>query len=130
LQKQIDILLVEDDRDDVELLEASLRESGVLYTRTIIAHGDQVFPFLSSAEKLPDIIVLDLNLPKMHGKDILTLLKANADLAAVPVMVLTTSSVKEERNYCLKAGARQYHIKPVNMRDFKPIIEGIIWLTN
>jgi DNA-binding response OmpR family regulator len=126
VQKSIHILLAEDDPDYVELLEAALADEGVVFESTIIPQGDQVIPYLGLCKKFPNIIILDLNLPKTHGREILAQLKASALLNHIPVVILTTSSATRDRDYCLGAGADAYLIKPVTMDGFKSIVENIL----
>ena len=71
MKKPLDILLIEDDIDDVDLLKDALLENDVAYQMEVIMEGDKVFSYLKNAETLPEIIVMDLNLPKTDGKEIL-----------------------------------------------------------
>jgi DNA-binding response OmpR family regulator len=130
VQKSIHILLAEDDPDDVELLEASLADEGVIFESTIIPQGDQVMSYLDVCKKFPNIIILDLNLPKTHGREILSQLKGSALLNHIPVVILTTSSAKRDRDYCIETGADAYMIKPVTMEGFKSIVESILSIIN
>ncbi len=119
-------LVVEDDQDDVDLLQEALQEYGVTFTTDILVQGDQVLPHLEKNEALPDVIILDLNLPRLHGKDVLQLLKASPRLRPIPVVILTTSSAIEEINFCKRAGAHSFLTKPVSMQGFRAITEAIV----
>lgn len=125
MQKSIHILLIEDDPDDVELLQTALEDEGVIFESSVISHGDQVIPYLKMGKNLPTIIVLDLNIPKTHGKEVLLQLKASAKFNNIPVVILTTSSARAERDFCLEAGAAAFMIKPVTMSEFKDIVRNI-----
>ena len=119
-------LVVEDDPDDVDLLQEALQEYGVSFTTDIIGQGDQVLPHLEKNDALPDVIILDLNLARLHGKDVLQLLKASPRLRPIPVVILTTSSAIEEINFCKRAGAHSFLTKPISMQGFRAITEAIV----
>lgn len=120
------LLVVEDDQDDIDLLQEALQESGVKFTADIIVQGDQVLPYLEKNEVLPDVIILDLNLPRLHGKEVLQLLKASPRLSPIPVVILTTSSATEEINFCKRAGAHSFLTKPISMQGFRAITQAIV----
>jgi DNA-binding response OmpR family regulator len=122
------ILLVEDDPDDVDLLESALRENNIGFQSTVIAQGDQVLKHLELCKIFPDIIILDLNLPKMHGKEILTQIKSSDIIKQIPVVILTTSSAPADRSFCLHAGASAFLIKPVTLAEFNAAVQTIISL--
>jgi len=125
MMDKINVLLIEDDPDDVELLEAAFNDHQVPFLLHVIAQGDKVIPFINDCEKLPDVIVLDLNLPKMHGREILRLIKSNDRFKLVPVVILTTSSTRQDCDYCMEAGAENYLVKPGTMAAYGMIIETI-----
>lgn len=77
MQNPLRILLVEDDPDDVDLLESALRDNNIGFQSTVIAQGDQVLKHLELCKIFPEIIILDLNLPKMHGREVLTQIKSS-----------------------------------------------------
>jgi len=120
------ILLVEDDQDDVELMEDVLREKGVSFTLDVVKQGDKVISFLKMGKNFPNIILLDLNIPKLHGRDVLARLKADNDLRHIPVVILTTSSTPAEKEYCLKAGAHHFLTKPTTVDGFDISIRTIL----
>lgn len=126
MQNSLRILLVEDDPDDVDLLESALRENNIGFQSTVIAQGDQVLKHLELCKIFPDIIILDLNLPKMHGKEVLTQIKSSENIKQIPVVILTTSSAPADRDYCLKAGASAFLIKPVTLDEFNAAVQTII----
>ena len=119
------ILLVEDDPDDIELLKEALKLSEVDCTIECIMQGNEVVPRLQKSVIYPDLIILDLNLPKMNGKDILRFIKSSEVLKNIPVLVLTTSSSVEEKDSCIKAGAAMYISKPTTMEGFHQIVTAI-----
>ena len=126
MQKPIHILLVEDDPDDVHLLESALRDNHIVFQSDVIPQGDHVLPYLKMSKKFPEIIILDLNLPKMHGREVLLQLKKSDSFQNIPVLILTTSSSKADQDYCLQTGAERYLIKPVTMDGFNDIVQTIL----
>lgn len=120
------ILLVEDDPDDVELMIQALHDNDVAYRMETISQGDKVVPHLECCESLPDIVVLDLNLPKLHGREILSRLKALPQLRALPVVILTTASSQQERDQCLRLGADLFITKPSTVKGFNEMIAAIV----
>src|SRR5690242_17158503 len=96
MKAMITILLVEDDADDIELLKKALDDNGVNYTLDEITSGDGVLRFLKTHKRVPDIIVMDLNLPKVHGKEVLREIKNDERYKSVPLLVLTTSKSQED----------------------------------
>ena len=121
----IHILVVEDDGDDVELLQQALEENHVNFEMDVVRTGDKVISRLETGKKLPDVIVMDLNLPKMHGKEILKAVKANKKFAPVPVVILTTSSAKEDVKYCMDNGADEFITKPSTVEGFNAAVAKI-----
>lgn len=126
MQKLIHILLVEDDPDDVELLESAFRDNQVAFESTVIPQGDHVLPHLEMCKIFPDIIILDLNLPKMHGKEVLSQIKLSESLKQIPVVILTTSSAQGDLDFCMQKGADDYLIKPVTLDDFNAVVQKIL----
>jgi CheY-like chemotaxis protein len=121
--RPIDILLVEDDPGD-ELITREAFEHNKLHNRLHVAHdGEEGLNYLYQRgahedAKRPDLILLDLNLPKYDGRQLLEKIKSDPDLSRIPVVVLTTSSAEEDilRSYKLHANA--YVTKPVDLDQF------------
>ncbi|MBP6731958.1 MAG: response regulator, partial [Chitinophagales bacterium] len=111
--------------DDVELLQQALEENHVNFEMDVVRTGDKVISRLETGKKLPDVIVMDLNLPKMHGKEILKAVKANKKFAPVPVVILTTSSAKEDVKYCMDNGADEFITKPSTVEGFNAAVAKI-----
>lgn len=120
------ILLIEDDSDDIELLEEAFRENNITYSLEIIREGDKVLHYLETVKTLPHVIVLDFNLPKIHGRKILQTIKSNVSLKDVPLIVLTTSAAKEDELFSISMGAKHFITKPVLMQDFSKIVKLIV----
>jgi CheY-like chemotaxis protein len=129
------ILLVEDNAGDVRLTREALDESKHPYRLSIASDGLKALDFLNRAkqgeEDRPDLILLDWNLPRMDGKELLARIKDDSELRAIPVVVLTTSRarVDVERAYELQANC--FITKPVDVAQFFRIINDVesFWTT-
>ncbi len=122
----VHILLVEDDPDDIELLEAAFKGDHIPFRMDTVMQGDAVLPLLTSLSTLPDVIVLDLNLPRMHGREVLQLLKVSAPFQDIPVAILTTSSSTADREFCKEAGADIFLTKPSTVEGFQAVTRAIL----
>ncbi len=132
----IEILLVEDNPGDVELTREALDDAKVANRLHVVDDGADAVEFLFQRGKFanaprPDIILLDLNLPKKDGRQVLSEIKANADLAQIPVVVLTTSQAEEDILRAYQLHANCYITKPVDFNQFLRIVATIeeFWLS-
>jgi two-component system, chemotaxis family, response regulator Rcp1 len=134
--RAIDILLVEDNPGDVRLTQEALREGKVRNRLSIARDGVEALRFLRREGEYadaprPDVILLDLNLPKKDGREVLAEIKADDSLKRIPVVVLTTSSSEQDilRTYDLHANC--YITKPVDLDQFIEVVKGVedFWLT-
>jgi DNA-binding response OmpR family regulator len=128
MNEPLKILLIEDDPDDVELLQVALGDLDVLYEMKLVSDGSMVEPFILNCVETPQVIILDFNLPKLHGKDVLKLLKDNPKFSTIPVVILTTSSNPADIDYSYKLGADKYLIKPTSMEGIKEMVTTIVSL--
>jgi DNA-binding response OmpR family regulator len=119
------ILLIEDDLDDIEFLKVALADNSVAFTMETLMRGDLIISWLEDTRTLPDLIIMDLNLPKLHGKEVLCKIKEKERFKHIPLMVLTTSSSLEDKEYCLKNGADRFMTKPSDTPGFKELAESI-----
>lgn len=126
MTSELRILLIEDDQDDIDLFRYALRTNDVACELEIIMQGDQVAPYLSDYNNQPDVIVMDLNLPMVHGRDVLKHIKASRVFKDIPLMVLTTSSTKEDREYCYAMGANKFITKPTTVAEFGRLISAVV----
>jgi len=132
----IDILLVEDNPGDVDLTKEALAGAKVLNRLHVAEDGEQALDFLfrrgpyADAPR-PDLILLDLNLPKKDGREVLKDIRANEDLTEIPVVILTTSEADEDVARAYRVHANCYITKPVNFTQFLKVIQAIedFWLT-
>lgn len=130
----INVLLVEDSPGDVRLTQEAFRDANV--DIQVASDGVEAMSFLRreglhSAAARPDLILLDLNLPKMDGREVLTLIKADDDLRTIPTVILTTSEAEADivKSYQLQANC--YLSKPVQLDAFETLVKSIndFWLT-
>jgi CheY-like chemotaxis protein len=128
--RPIEVLLVEDDEGDVLMTREALAEGKVLNRLHVVGDGVEALAFVrqegSHADaRRPDLILLDLNLPKKDGRQVLEEIKSDPDLRRIPVVVLTTSEAEEDvlRSYELYANA--YVTKPVDFDRFVEVIRQI-----
>jgi two-component system, chemotaxis family, response regulator Rcp1 len=132
----VEILLVEDNPGDVRLTKEALREGKVYNNLHWAKDGVEALEFLRREGKhakapRPDIILLDLNLPKKDGREVLEIIKGDEQLKYIPVVVLTTSKAEEDvvKSYALHANC--YVTKPVDLEKFIVVVKSIdrFWLT-
>ena len=128
--KQIEILLVEDSPADVLIAREALSEAKLLNTIHVAEDGVEAMDFLYQRGKFasaprPDLILLDLNLPRKNGREVLAEIKADEKFKSIPVVVLTTSSAEEDilRSYNLHANC--YVVKPVEFDSFVKAVQSI-----
>ncbi|WP_280426358.1 response regulator [Nocardia carnea] len=128
--RPIDILLVEDDPGDELMTREAFEDNRIGNTLHVARDGQEALDFLYRSGEYsdapsPDLILLDLNLPKYDGRQVLEKIKADPDLAHIPVVVLTTSAAEEDilRSYKLHANA--YVTKPVDLDQFVAAIKQI-----
>lgn len=128
MDQPLRIFLIEDDMDDIELLQESLKDNSVDFTMNIVREGDKVSSFLRECTVLPHVIVMDFNLPKVHGKDILRTIKSFDGFKNIPLLVLTTSTAKDDIDYSYKMGADKYLTKPSSIKGFNDTVKAIVEL--
>ena len=117
------LLYVEDEDAAVFLLEAALREAGLAVQLFRVSDGEQALAFLRRAGAYakaprPDLILLDLNLPRMTGLEVLSEMQNNGELRSIGVVVFTSSSLAADRRRSLSLGAREYITKPASFDGF------------
>ena len=122
----IEILLVEDNPGDVRLIQEALKENKIVNNLHIADDGIQALEFLNSTENpVPDLILLDLNLPRMDGREVLEEIKSDIKLKIIPVVILTTSSSDEDILKTYNLHANCYITKPVDLDKFIQIVKKI-----
>ena len=117
----VHILLGEDNPADVYLIRQALEENGIHYFLQVAAHGGELIEVMRTPEKIPDLIVLDLNLPRHEGLEILKLIRENSEFQSVPVVILTSSDSPKDRVAASALGADCYIRKPSGLDEFMAI---------
>jgi CheY-like chemotaxis protein len=121
-----DILLVEDDPGDALLIRDALLERGTARTVTQVEDGIAALEHLRDpAHNRPDLIMLDLNMPRMNGRELLAILKEDQDLKVIPVAILTTSGAPDDVVCAYGRYANAYVTKPVNLDEFIRAVHSI-----
>jgi len=136
LLKPIEILLVEDNPGDIDLIREALESSKIFNTLSVVNDGEQAIAFLRKNGKYtnvqsPDVVLLDLNLPRKSGREVLAEIKSDKDLMRIPVVILTSSRDEEDilKSYNLHANC--YITKPMDLNQFVKVVQSIedFWFT-
>lgn len=131
-----DVLLVEDEPADARLVDFAIRQSGILCNLHHVTDGLDALAFLGreaghyANAPQPDLILLDLNMPRMNGSEFLAAVKAQESLASIPVVVLTTSAVERDVENAYRLHASGFITKPVDMDEFTAAMRSLLgyWL--
>lgn len=125
------ILLGEDNPADVYLIRQALQEHGIEYNLEIASHGGEMLAALNcQREHPPDLIILDLNLPRYDGLEVLKILRNNSSLQSIPVVILTSSDSPRDRVAASQFGADCYIRKPSKLDEFMAIGKTLQSLLN
>jgi CheY-like chemotaxis protein len=134
--KTIEILLVEDNAGDARLAKEALRDAKVRSNLTWVPDGVEAMAYLRREGRFdrsprPDLILLDLNLPRKDGREVLSEIKSDATLRSIPVVILTTSQAEEDIQRAYHLYANCYISKPVDLDQFMKVVRTIedFWLT-
>lgn len=136
MQENVSILVAEDDADDRFLLKTMFQENGFNETLYFVEDGIELLEYLQKAESdnksnpVPRLILLDLNMPRKDGRQVLSELKENPVLKKIPVVILSTTKNEKEIKKCYELGAVGYITKPDSYETFMKTITDIIdtWL--
>ena len=132
----IEVLLVEDSPPDARLTQEAFREGKIANNLTVVTDGELAMQYLkregayANAQR-PDLVLLDLNLPKLDGREVLRQIKSDPDLKTIPVVILTTSEAEQDIIKAYEYHANCYIRKPVDLPRFLEIVSTIenFWLT-
>ncbi len=135
MSRTAEILLVEDNVADVRLTEEIFKEGGMSFNLQVARDGEQALAMLRREGEhadltMPDFVLLDLNLPRKDGREVLAEMKQDATLRRIPVMVLSTSNAPRDVLACYELHANAYITKPVDLDEFIELVEAIsaFWL--
>ena len=134
--RPVEFLLAEDNPGDVRLTKEALRESKISNNLNVVPDGVEAMAFLRREGKYfeaprPDVILLDLNLPKKDGREVLAEVKADPNLRLIPVVIITSSEAEQDVLKTYELHANCYVTKPVDLEQFIKVIQSIetFWLT-
>jgi chemotaxis family two-component system response regulator Rcp1 len=124
------ILLVEDNLPDIRLTTEALKDGGTSSTLAVARDGVEALLMLqhdtaSTRPALPDLILLDLNLPRRDGREVLRAVKSDPDLVHIPIIILTTSAAEQDVRDSYRLGANAYVVKPVDLDRFFAVVAAI-----
>lgn len=117
LQKTVTILVVDDDKDDREFLELAFKEGGYPGDLIFAEDGEFAWELLQNQALEPSLILLDINMPRLNGLSLLTRIRENTALKALPVLMFTTSEQEETIKKAYEQGANSYIVKPQTYQD-------------
>lgn len=120
------ILLIEDDNIEIMKLQRTVSKLELKHKITQAKNGEEALEFLNSDDRLPDIILLDLNMPRMSGIEFLEILKKDNALRYLPTIVLTTSENRADLLECYKIGIAGYVIKPLKYEDYESKLSKVL----
>ena len=132
MTNSLKILLIEDDMIEVMKLNRTISSLKLDHKIIEANNGDEAFKILEQKDRLPDIILLDLNMPKINGIEFLKILKGDKRLRYIPTIILTTSNNKKDLLECFEIGIAGYILKPLKYEDYVAKIEKVLayWSIN
>lgn len=130
--KILKILLVEDNLIEIMKMKRTISLLKLKHTIHEAKNGEEALQFLEDKANIPDIILLDLNMPKINGIEFLKILKSNDDLKHIPTIILTTSNNQKDLLQCYRTGMSGYILKPLKYEDYVKKIEAVLayWSIN
>lgn len=136
LGRPVEILLVEDNPGDVRLTQEALKESKILNRLSVVGDGEEAIAFLRRQGRYadapyPDLLLLDLNLPRKSGREVLAEVKSDEELRRIPIVVLTSSSAEQDILKAYDLHANCYITKPLGLEQFGAVVRAVeqFWFT-
>ena len=132
MKVELNVLLIEDDTIEVMKLNRTITKLKLNHKIVIANNGEEALKTLKVDNFLPDIILLDLNMPKMNGIEFLSILKSDENLRYIPAIILTTSKNQKDLLECYKIGIAAYVLKPLKYEDYILKIQNLLdyWSCN
>jgi CheY-like chemotaxis protein len=129
-EKRIQLLMAEDDREDQMLVKRAFEKSRLMNTLDIVENGEDLMDWLRQTGRFknaprPDLVLLDLSMPRKDGREVLREMKADPDLHRIPVVVLTSSSADEDILRSYNLGANSYISKPVTFEKLLEVVQAL-----
>jgi len=117
---------VDDDAEDIELLVNAIYDFDINICCSFSQSGEEALQVITNLESYPDIIILDLNMPKLDGKGFLKTIKGNTSLCHIPIVIYSTSNSKEDMNETMVLGAVSYTVKPSTYNGISQFVQSIM----
>ncbi|PWG06780.1 response regulator [Polaribacter aquimarinus] len=132
MKKDLNILLIEDNLIEIMKMKRTISFLKLNHTLHEAKNGEEALEILKDKSKIPDIILLDLNMPKINGIEFLNIIKNNEDFKHIPTIILTTSDNQKDLFECYKIGVSGYILKPLKYDDYVKKIEVVLsyWSVN
>lgn len=130
-KKSLEVLLADDDADDVMVIQMLFAEASPEHGINFVRNGEEVISYLRregqwKKSPRPSLILLDLNMPKLDGFEVLKEIKADRDLCTIPVIVLSTSSADSDIQHAFQLGACSFITKPANFEKFRELMQQFV----
>ena len=132
MEKILDVLLIEDNLIEVMKMERAISSLGLNHIINVANNGEEALEILEDNQQWPDLILLDLNMPRISGIEFLMILKNNDDLKHIPTVILTTSDNQKDIEECYRIGVSGYIVKPLKYYDYVDKIQNVLsyWSIN
>jgi CheY-like chemotaxis protein len=132
MKKQLNVLLVEDNLIEVMKMRRTVSLLDLKHNIIVANNGEDALQHLEDKSKFPDLILLDLNMPKVGGIEFLAILKNNDDIKHIPTVILTTSDNQKDLEECYRLGVSGYVLKPLKYDDYVEKIKNVLsyWSMN
>jgi CheY-like chemotaxis protein len=130
-QKKFSILIADDDLEDQELIKMAIREVNCVFEVSSVYNGIQLMDYVrkqnvyKNIEEDVDLLLLDLNMPKMDGFDVLAAFKADEKLRRIPIFIFSSSNNEKDIERALRLGATRFYTKPTDLGKYKEIMEEV-----
>ncbi len=126
------VLMIDDDTIEIMKLKRTVSSKNLDHQIIDAKNGEQALNILEQKDGIPDIVLLDLNMPKINGIELLSILKAKESLRHIPIIIVTTSSNNKDLLQCYKLGIAGYIIKPLKYKDYVTKIKKVLdyWSIN
>jgi|TARA_B110000211_G_C13963922_1_gene501865 CheY-like chemotaxis protein len=132
MKKQLNVLLVEDNLIEVMKMRRTVSLLDLKHNIIVANNGEDALQHIEDKSKFPDLILLDLNMPKVGGIEFLAILKNNDDIKHIPTVILTTSDNQKDLEECYRLGVSGYVLKPLKYDDYVEKIKNVLsyWSMN
>jgi CheY-like chemotaxis protein len=130
--KDLNVLLIEDNLIEIMKMKRTISLLKLNHTISFANNGEEALEILEDKGQFPDLILLDLNMPKLSGIEFLTILKSNNDIKHIPTVILTTSDNQKDLEECYRMGVSGYILKPLKYDNYVQKIENVLsyWSMN